>query len=365
MAEHQLAAASEPGAAAQGSPEGRALHEALAQLLAPVAHLAVARGLPFAAVQEMLKQAFVEAASAAHPGLAPHRKVSRIATATGINRREVTRLTAAAKPAGRGPRAAAQAASRSLPRQPSRTLASELTAHWRTGAEWLDAAGQPRVLPRLGAAPSFEALAQATTRDVHPRSLLDELCRLGLARLDPATDTVALQGDAFVPSGDRVRMLGFLGDNVGDHLRAAVANVLAGGKPPHLEQALFAQGLSAASLDALRPLLREQWSALRQAVVPALEARLAADAAAAAAAGEPGGRAVGGEPLGRVRLGLYAYHETPVPDGNATGDDRPAPARMAGKPMTPAAPRPRRAAAAKTAARGAAKPRTAAKDDKR
>jgi hypothetical protein len=276
----------ELGAASDGAPESRALQEALQQLLAPVARLAVARGLPYAATQELLKSAFVEAASAAHPGLAAHRKVSRIATTTGINRREVTRLTA-------------PAVSRAAPtRRPPRSAASELHAHWRTHADWRDTEGRPRVLPRLGPAPSFEALAQFITRDVHPRSLLDELCRLGLARLDEATDTVALQGDAFVPSGDRVRMLGFLGDNVGDHLRAAVDNVLATGRPPHLEQALFAEGLSAESLEALRPLLREQWATLRQALVPALEARIGADARS------PGPRA-------RVRLGLYAYNEVP------------------------------------------------------
>lgn len=284
------------------------MREALAELLAPVARLAVARGLPYAEVQEMLKLAFVEAASAAHPGLAAHRKVSRIATTTGINRREVTRLTAPA--AGR---AAAEA-----PKRPSRSVASEVYAHWRTHPDWRDAAGAPRVLPRLGPAPSFETLAQGITRDVHPRSLLDELCRLGLARLDEATDTVALQGDAFVPSGDRVRMLGFLGDNVGDHLRAAVDNVLATGRPPHLEQALFAEGLSAASLEALRPLLREQWAALRQAVVPELEARIESDARS------------GAGPLARVRLGLYAYQEVPgcaPPDGSPQATSGPVRAR--------------------------------------
>lgn len=297
----------ELGAASDGAPELRALQEALEQLLAPVARLAVARGLTYAATQELLKKAFVEAASAAHPGLAAHRKVSRIATTTGINRREVTRLTAPAEARAGGTSA----------RRPARSAASELHAHWRTHAVWRDAEGRPRVLPRLGPAPSFEALAQAITRDVHPRSLLDELCRLGLARLDEAADTVALQGDAFVPSGDRARMLGFLGDNVGDHLNAAVDNVLATGRPPHLEQALFAEGLSAESLEALRPLLRDQWATLRQAVVPALEASIEADA-----------RTHG--PRARVRLGLYAYQEVPgappVPSGpNA----QPGPARRA------------------------------------
>ncbi|MCW5632346.1 MAG: hypothetical protein KIT17_03340 [Rubrivivax sp.] len=309
------------GAASDGSPEQRALHEALAQLLAPVARLAVARGLPYAAAQELLKRAFVEAASAAHPGLAPHRKVSRIATTTGINRREVTRLTA--PEAGRAPRGAGRPAARSL--------ASELYVHWRTHADWRDALGRPRVLPRLGPAPSFEALAQAITRDVHARSLLDELCRLGLARLDEASDTVSLQGDAFVPSGDRVRMLGFLGANVGDHLRAAVDNVLAIDRPPHLEQALFAEGLPPQSMDALRPLLREQWARLREALVPALEAQIAgADASALAEA-----------PRARVRLGLYAYHEVPGA-AHAAGNPQSAPAPV---PPRRAAPRRRPPAA--------------------
>jgi hypothetical protein len=303
------------GAASDGSPEERALSDALAQLLAPVARLAVARGLTYGATQEMLKLAFVEAASAAHPGLAEHRKVSRIATTTGINRREVTRLTA--------PRARGLA---SEPRPAARSLASELCAHWRTHPEWRDAEGQPRVLPRLGPAPSFEALAQAVTRDVHPRSLLDELCRLQLARLDEADDTVSLLGDAFVPRGDQARMLAVLGNNVGDHLRAAVDNVLATGRPPHLEQALFAEGLGAASLELLRPLLREQWTRLRDAVVPAVEARVAADAQAAASELLAPLRA-------RLRIGLYAYQEVPGAHG-AAGDvqapPRPVPARRVG-----------------------------------
>jgi hypothetical protein len=293
-------------AAAEGSPEQQALLAALAELLEPVARLAVARGMPYAAVQEQLKQAFVAAAAAAHPNLAPHRKVSRIATTTGINRREVTRLVV---PSARAAQTAPGA------HQPAATVASELCARWRTHTAWREANGAPRVLPRQGLAPSFEALAHEITRDVHPRSLLDELCRLDLAVHDAEADTVALVGDVFVPSGDRVRMLEFLGANVGDHLRAAVDNVLASGRPPHLEQALFADGLSAESLEALRPLLREHWARLRQALVPVLEARLAADAADAATAADEdkgGAKAAAARPRSRVRLGLYAYDQLPA-----------------------------------------------------
>jgi hypothetical protein len=47
-----------------------------------------------------------------------------------------------------------------------------------------------------------------------------------------------------------VRLLGFLGDNVGDHLRAAVANVL-GDTGLHFEQAVFADGLTAQAIAAM------------------------------------------------------------------------------------------------------------------
>ena len=283
---------------ADSNAESRALQHALAGLLTSVARLAVARGVPYAQVDELLKRAFVGAADAAHPGLLPHRKASRISTATGIHRREVARLMQA------GPGAAEAPAARSL--------ASEVFTHWRSQAPYVDAEGQPLPLARLGPAPSFESLVQGVTRDVHARSLLDELVRLGLAVWDEAADTVALARDAFVPQGDRVRMLGFLGDNVGDHLRAAVDNVLLDNRT-HFEQALFADGLSAASMASIRPAVRAQWQALLAALVPALEARVAQDEQLQPA------------PQGRLRVGLYTYKEPPA----ASAPVAPAPPRRA------------------------------------
>ncbi len=266
-----------------------ALQAAVAGLLTSVAELAVARGMPFDTVQEALKLAFVQAASRAHPGLAEHRKVSRVSTTTGINRREVTRLTQLAaeqQKAGRGPGSTSA----------GRSLASEVFTHWRSQPAYLDAAGRPQVLPRLGPAPSFESLAQGVTRDVHPRGLLDELCRLGLAKWDTSSDTVQQVPEPFVPRGDQVRLLAFLGDNVGDHLRAAVANVL-GDSHAHFEQAVFADGLSAEAISAMRPAIAAQWQSLLRALVPALEAHVQAGAQLQPPA------------AGRLRVGLYSYQE--------------------------------------------------------
>ncbi len=268
--------------------EQQALRDALAGLLSSVAQLAVARGMTYAEVDEMLKLAFVQSASQAHEGLLAHRKVSRISTTTGINRREVTRLVQ------EQPRASARGGS----------LASEVFTHWRTQRPYRSANGQPKVLPRQGPKPSFESLAQSVTRDVHPRSLLDELCRLGLATWQEAADTVSMADEDFVPRSDRVRMLGFLGDNVGDHLRASVANVLSDSQP-HFEQALFADGLSGASLASVMPTVKAQWQQLLATLAPELEAAVNADAALDPA------------PTGRLRIGLYSYQESePQPAHN-------------------------------------------------
>ena len=93
----------------------------------PLARLLVARGVPYAQAEESLKTAMVEAARDAHPDGLPHRLVSRIATTTGINRREVTRLTRLD----------------SAPAEPQRSSAAQTFMRWRTNPDYLDAQGRP------------------------------------------------------------------------------------------------------------------------------------------------------------------------------------------------------------------------------
>ncbi len=261
--------------------ETDALAHAIGEVLRPLARIAVAKGMPFAAVETALKQAFVQAARDVNPHLPRHRAVSRIAIATGLTRREVTRLTESA-----------------LTATPRQSLASELFTRWVNDPDYRDRDGRPRDLPRQGSAPSFESLALSVTRDVHPRSLLDELVRLGLAAHDGQCDAVSLTHEAFVPRGDQTRMLAFLGQNVGDHLSAAVANVLGRGND-HFEQAIFADELSPESLDTLRSLISAQWRALSATLVSAIESRIARD------------RPSEGTARCRLRIGLYTFTDHP------------------------------------------------------
>ena len=293
-------------------PTPEALATALRQLLAPLARLALAQGLTHATLDELLKQALVAAADEALASLPPHRRVSRITTTTGIHRREVSRLVEALR----------EGAAQQTP--PARSHASELFTRWRTDCSYGDSRGSPAELPRQGPVPSFETLAQAITRDVHPRSLLDELLRLGLAAHDRERDTVRLLREAFVPQGDSARMVQVLGRNVGAHLESAVDNVLLDNHR-HFEQAIFADGLGETSMAEFRRLVSAQWQTALATLVPALEAMIARDAAAPTDAerNRPPAR-----PPARhqVRLGLYTHARSLPPDAaDEASTDAPTP----------------------------------------
>ncbi len=288
-------------------PDDSLLLRACRPVLAPLAQLAISRGMQYAQFDELVRTAFVQAAREAHPDVPAHRAVSRVSAATGLNRREVTRLIKSTSP-----------------EPPRRSPATEIFARWISDPALRHEGSPLQTLPRQGAAPSFESLAQSVTKDVHPRSLLEELCRLGLTKVDEEADRVMLLRQTFVPSDDDERMFGFLGANVGDHLSAAVANVQ-GHTPRHLEQALFADGLSSESLERLRPIVSEQWQALVRTLVPVVRQYIEEDEAAARPQDQ------------RLRVGMYGYAEG-MPGASAQQTTAPAESNVsvADRPRAPA-----------------------------
>ena len=263
---------------------------AVEAVLLPLARLCVAQGLPVDHVEEVLKRAYVRAArerrreSGGGAGVGA-RDVSQVATATGLSRREVTRLDAAMLP-------------RSVQRP---SPVNQVYLRWSTSRRLRDGHGQARALPRTGKAPSFESLAQSVTRHVHPRSLLDEMLRQDLVTLSEDGLTVSLQADRYVPAKDDAQLYGFLGANVGDHLAAATANVLRR-EHSHFEQAIFADELSLDSAKAVHKLVNAQWQRMLAEVVPEIERLIAQDKAAGHAANH------------RARIGLFTFHEPETED---------------------------------------------------
>lgn len=263
------------------------------ELLLPLARLCVGHGVPFAKIEALFKVAYVRAArelrrESGTAGAAGSRDLSQVATATGLSRRTVARI---------GSDFAPRAVQRTSP-------ATQVLTRWLSEPALRHRNGRLRRLPRQGPAPSFESLALSVTRHVHPRSLLDEMLRLGLVKLSDDGGHVVPVAQRVVPEADDSRLFGFLAANVGDHLSAAVANVLHRDRR-HTEQAVFSNTMSHEGVVAAQALIAAQWTQLLRQIVPALESLIERD------------RAVRRPPSHRLRVGLYAYHE-PLP-ADATG----------------------------------------------
>lgn len=258
--------------------EQTALLAVLQKLLGPVAELCLTKGVSIQAAEEMLRRAYVQAAVSACADQGSTRLASRISTMTGLTRREVARLQSEDDPV--------------LPK--TRTVATDVLTYWASQSEYVNKRGLPIRLPRTGESPSFEALASSVTKDVHPKSILKDMVRLGLVTHNESNDTVSVVNDVFVPTGDWPRMVGFMGANVGDHLQASVDNVLHGGNR-HFEQSLLADELSMESLEAAKTMITDQWRDLMTRMGPQLQSLMDQD------------KALGREQTQQLRIGLYSY----------------------------------------------------------
>lgn len=260
--------------------------EAVRRVSVPLVRLLIDEGIGYQSLLAQLKPVFIEQALAQIAARGGKATDSAVSLRSGVQRKEINAWR-------RQPLPSARPVKRSIP--------SEVFARWVSDPAYRTPDGAVRVLPRAGAAPSFETLARSVNQDVHPLSVLNELIRLGLARLevDGGQEAVALLQTGFVPQQDWTELLELFVDNLTAHLATASHN-LRGGGPAQLEQAAYAGGLTPRSAEQLAALSRELWAAMMNAFLTEATRLHAQD----------GGR---GDRL--VRLGAY-FH-----DGPATGDE--------------------------------------------
>ncbi len=130
---------------------------------------------------------------------------------------------------------------------------------------WLSSQGWGDCIPFSGDAPSFEALARAVSKDFHPRAVLQEMQRLGVAR--EVDGQVQLVREAFVPDAKHKESRELLAGSVSDHLAAGVHNLSGATGQRFLEQSVFADGLSPESVHQLNVMANSLWAYVLQAVM--------------------------------------------------------------------------------------------------
>jgi len=265
-----------------------------AVMLAPMVRWLLGHGVPLGALTRTLKQVYLEEGRSELARRGQRVTDSALSVLTGVHRKDVRQMQT------------------ERPGRPALapTPAAMLFTRWITDLSCRDAEGRPRAsLPRQGPAPSFESLAREVCSDVHPRTLLEELQRLGLVRVEG--EEVLRLSDRFVLPGRDPAAAQAMAVNVADHLAAAVHNLgcdLPGRRL--LEQSVFAEGLSPQAAAELGVLARAIWAEALERMVREAEQRLERDR-------DRDRDAEGAAPVARMRFGVYYFTDME----NADDDD--------------------------------------------
>ncbi len=225
-------------------------------MLRPMAKLMLRCGVSYTEFADLAKVAFVNVAAEEFGIRGRQTNASRIAVMTGLSRKEVKRI----KELGED-----------LPNSDfvRETPGSVVLQHWHTNPDFTDEQGNPRVLPFKGGEHSFSALVAMCAGDIPPGAMRAEWLRVGAIE--------KLEGEML-----RTVKTHYFPDNVEDRTLLALREIL----PPAIETAAFncnpnlkvqletfcqgvasVDGVPAAVIPDLRPVLREKLDALGEDVV--------------------------------------------------------------------------------------------------
>ncbi len=265
-------------------------------LLRPLVRLMIARGVTAPAFYRLLKSVYVEVAYDEFRIASGPPTDSRVSLLTGVHRRDVRAILSDPDE------------SWSTARAKTVTFATVL-GQWMARPDYQTAEGQPIPLPRTGApGRDFESLVQDVSRDIRPRTILDELMRQGLvAETDDGLLNVtqdALSG----PASDEDKVV-FFAANVGDHLAAAAENLITD-PAPYLERAVFYNRLTPQAVDEVETLARQRAQALLEELNTESSRRQRETSAE-------------GQAQERYRFGVYFYRDRALEADPALPEDAP------------------------------------------
>jgi Family of unknown function (DUF6502) len=219
---------------------------AVKRVLRPFVKLMLANNLTYTFAIDLIKALFVEVADTDFSLDNKRQTDSRISLMSGVHRKDVKRL-----------RETPPDVEDVMPDNVS--LGSQLIALWNADPVYLNGQGMPRPLPRFAATnaeQSFESLVRTLSTDIHPRAVLDEWLRLGIARLDD-DNLVHLTTDMFIPQEGFEEKVFYFGHNLHDHAQAAVSNVI-GQRTDFFERCVHYDQLSESSVEVIAEFAKKQ-----------------------------------------------------------------------------------------------------------
>jgi hypothetical protein len=230
---------------------------AVLKLFRPLARILLRNGVSFSTFSDLAKWIYVDVATREFGIEGRKQSTSRVSVITGLSRREVMRV-------------------RKLPR-PDVTASTErhnraarVIAAWRRESDFLDAEGNPALLPMEGRGATFSELVKRFSGNVPPRAILDELIHVGAVerRKD---GKIALITRAYIPRNVDAHKLNILGTDV-QHLVATIDHNL----KSDTTEPLFQRKVSYDNLpDDVLPAFRKLFTKRAQAMLESADRWLA------------------------------------------------------------------------------------------
>lgn len=260
------------------SDKQSALAQAISKVLRPIVRMLLRNSMPFAAFEALAKRVYVEVAfeEFAIPGKRP--TISRASVLSGLTRKEVQRLVAAAPAEGGGP--------------DFHNRATRVLTAWARDPRYRGADAKPRQLESEGKV-SFADLVRRHSGDMPAAAVMDELLRVGAIRRT-ARGQLALVQRAYVPAQGQLEKLAMLGTDVADLIETIDHNVEHGPEDARFQRKVLYRDMPVAVI----PAFRKVSAAKAQALLEQLDAWLAK-------------RAAGpddGADSARARIGLGIFH---------------------------------------------------------
>ena len=180
-------------------------------LLPPLVRWLLRSGVTWSEFAELGKEAFVEVARSDYGLQGRPTNSSRVAMLTGLSRREVMRVRDVLS--GQRP-----------PTEPPESRFSRVLSGWHLDPEFVDAQGQPRVLPDKGDAGSVEALLKRYAGDLPHRAFVKELERRNLAER-VGRDALRVVARDYIRAAEDPDIVRQLGVALHDHATTLAHNV--------------------------------------------------------------------------------------------------------------------------------------------
>jgi hypothetical protein len=191
--------------------KNQALYAAMTRILRPLIHILIRNGISYGTFADLAKWLFVDVAKRDFAIDARKQTLSRVSVITGLNRKEVKRVSELPVPDD-------QASSERYNR------AARVIAGWRRDRMFQNQKGRPADLPVSGEGSTFQALVKKYSGDMPFRAVLDELIRVG-AVVESDDGRVVLKARAYLPAGDEIMKVHILGTDVA-HLVSSIRHNL-------------------------------------------------------------------------------------------------------------------------------------------